>query len=203
METRSWATDRPVTSPFAQPRGWAGRLAGRFMLLTNKQDDIVQGLDIRTGDRVLEVGYGPGGLIRLLAARTPAAQIIGIDPSPEMRDLATRTNRAAVRAGRVELRLGTADATGLAGESVDKVVAVNNVAIWPDLDAGLEELHRILRPGGTVTLGWHGGTAPSRIARSLRLTDDKLDRIEQCLGRHFQQSYRRQLSNLDVFSATR
>src|SRR5689334_15102831 len=89
MET-SWAADRPTNSPFARPRGWRGRLAGRFMLWTNRQGDLVDLLDVRPGDRVLEVGYGPGGLIRLLLERTEAATVIGVDPSPEMRDLASR-----------------------------------------------------------------------------------------------------------------
>ena len=79
-QQRSWAADRPVTSPFAKPRGLRGRLAGRFMLWTNKQDDMLTVLDVRPGDRVLEVGYGPGGLVRLLAGRTDAAAVQGVDP---------------------------------------------------------------------------------------------------------------------------
>ena len=195
--------DRPVNSPFAKPSGTLGSLAGRFMLWTNKQDEVVGCLAVRPGDRVLEVGYGPGGLIRLLADRTDAALIQGVDPAPAMRDLATRTNSAAVRAGRVDLRIGSADRTGLPGQSVDRVVSVNTVAIWPDLEAGLRELHRVVRPGGTVVIGWHGGTAPSRIARSLRLPGDKLDRIERGLKELFSVVTRRQLTGLDVFEATR
>ena len=60
------------------------------MLWTNKQDDVVGILGVQPGDDVLEVGYGPGGLIRLLAERTQAASIRGVDPSPEMRDQAGR-----------------------------------------------------------------------------------------------------------------
>ncbi|HZB31961.1 MAG TPA: hypothetical protein VE465_17525, partial [Streptosporangiaceae bacterium] len=70
METeqvRSWVTDRPVTSPFARPRGLRGRLAGRFMVWTNKQREVAGLIGVRSGDRVLEVGYGGGALVRLLA----------------------------------------------------------------------------------------------------------------------------------------
>jgi SAM-dependent methyltransferase len=198
---RAWTADRPVTSPFALPTGWLGRLAGRFMLWTNRQDDLLDVLDLRPGQRVLEVGYGPGGLIRLLTRRADGVHVIGVDPAPAMRDLASSTNRAAVRAGRVELRLGTAGHTGLADASVDRVVSVNNVALWPDLDAGVRELHRVVRPGGTVVLAWHGGTAPTRIARRLRLPADKLDRIEASLCRQFTSVARRQVPSLDVFIA--
>ena len=173
------------------------------MRWTNRQDDVVALLGVRPGDRVLEVGYGPGGLIRLLVARTEAATVIGIDPAPVMRDLAIRANRDAVRAGRVDLRLGSAGHTGLDDGAVDRVVSVNNVAIWPDLEAGIDELHRVVRPGGTVLLAWHGGTAPSRIARGLALPADKLDGIEKALRKRFEDVKRGQLASLDVFVAIR
>src|SRR3954469_17922951 len=82
--------DPSTNNPFAHPSGWLGRLAGRWMLWNNKQDDVVGVLGVQPGEDVLEIGYGPGGLIRLLAARTDAASIQGVDPSAEMRDQARR-----------------------------------------------------------------------------------------------------------------
>jgi SAM-dependent methyltransferase len=198
---QSWAIDRPISSPFAVPVGVRGRLAGRFMLWTNKQDEVLRTLAVRPGDQVLEIGYGPGGLLRLLTACTDAALIHGVDPSPEMRDLAARTNRAAVRAGRVRLHLGEAADLGLPDQSVDRVVSVNNVAIWPDLEPGLRELRRVLQPGGTAVVAWHGGTSPSRIARSLRLPEDKLARIEDGLKELFSDVALHRLTTLDAFKA--
>lgn len=200
---RSWAVDRPVTSPFARPSGVRGRLAGRFMLWTNKQAGVLDLLDVQPGDRVLEVGYGPGALVRLLASRTGAAAIRGVDPSPEMREAATRLNRGAVRARRVSLGLGTAEATGEADCSADRVVCVNNVAIWPDLEAGLRELHRVVRPGGLALIAWHGGFAPGRIARSLRLPAEHVERIERGLADLFTEVSRSELRSLDAFKAVR
>jgi ubiquinone/menaquinone biosynthesis C-methylase UbiE len=201
-EARSWAIDRPVgRSPFALPSGLRGRLAGWIMSRTTEQDGIPDLVAVRPGDRVLEVGYGPGQLIRLLASRTEARSIHGVDPSPEMRAAATRRNRAAVAAGRVTLAIGTADRTGLLDDSVDRVVAVNNVAIWPDLEAGLREFRRVLVPGGAAVVAWHGGTAPGRIAAALRLPADRLERIERVLGALFAEVTRHQLKSLDVFVA--
>lgn len=184
------------------PRGLLGRLAGRFMLWTNRQADVLTILDVRPGEKVLEIGYGPGGLVRLLAEGTGASLIQGVDPSPAMRNLATKHHRAASHAGRIDLRIGTADDTGLAGQGVDRVVSVNNVAIWPDLEAGLDELHRVVRPAGTVVIAWHGGSSPSRIAQRLRLPADKLARIENSLAERFTTVTRHQLPSLDVFAAT-
>jgi SAM-dependent methyltransferase len=78
--------DPSTNNPFAHPSGWLGRLAGRLMLWTNSQDDVLGVLDVQPGGDVLEIGYGPGGLIRLLAERTDAASIRGVDPSAAMRD---------------------------------------------------------------------------------------------------------------------
>jgi SAM-dependent methyltransferase len=195
--------DPSTNNPFAHPSGLRGRIAGRIMRWTNKQDEVVGVLGVQPGQEVLEVGYGPGGLIRLLAERTEAAIIRGVDPSPEMREQASRHNRKAVRTGRVRLDLGSADRTGLPDASVDRVISVNNVAIWPDLEAAVGELHRVVRPGGTVVIAWHGGTEPSRIARSMRLPEDELGRIEDVLRGRFREVGRCQLTSLDVFTATR
>ena len=203
MAPRPGILDPKTNNPFAHPSGWLGRIAGRIMLWTNKQDDVVGVLGVQPGDDVLEIGHGPGGLIRLLAERTDATSIRGVDPSPEMRDQARRHNRKAVRSGRVKVDLGTADRTGLSDASVDRVVSVNNVAIWPDLEAAVAELHRVVRPGGTLVIAWHGGTRPSRIAKSLRMPEHELGRIERVLRDRFGEVGRSQLASLDVFKAVR
>ena len=203
MAAKPGILDPSTNNPFAHPSGWLGRIAGRIMLWTNKQDDVIGVLDVRPGDDVLEVGHGPGGLLRLIAERTDAASIRGIDPSPEMCNQASQHNRKAVQAGRIRLDLGAADRTGLPDASVDRVVSVNNIAIWPDLEAAVAELHRVVRPGGTAVIAWHGGTKPSRIAKALRLPEEQLGHIEQTLRERFGQVSCKQLASLDVFIAVR
>ncbi|WP_214107725.1 class I SAM-dependent methyltransferase [Acrocarpospora catenulata] len=196
MEIKCWAIDRPVSSPFAFPEGRAGRWAGRFMRMTNRQKELALLMAPRPGERVLEVGYGPGALIAILARS--GAGIYGVDPSAEMRALATRRN-----AGRADLRLGTADATGFADGYFDHVVSVNNVALWPDLGKGLSELRRVTRPGGTVLIAWHGGTSPPLLARRFRLPDERLAQIDEALTRLFARVRRHELRALTVFRAIR
>lgn len=200
VQVKPWVLDEPVSSPFAMPMGWIGRLAGRFMLLNdNKQAEVVDVLDAGPDSRILEVGFGPGGLIRALRKRLPGATIRGVDPSADMVAFATRRNRG----GRVELKVGTAAETGYPNESFDHVVSVRNVAIWPDLEAGLRELYRVVRPKGTVLIAWHGGSNPNRIARRLRLPEEKLARIQSGLEGLFSEVSRRELTRLTVFLARR
>ena len=100
-------------------------------------------------------------------------------------------------------RVGSADATGLPDAGVDRVVSVRNVAIWPDLEAGLTELHRVVRPGGAVVIAWHGGSNPSRVVKALRLPEEGLARIERALRDRFGDVTRQQVSSLEVFRAVR
>lgn len=194
--TRSWVTGREHDSSFAAPSGLMGRLAGRVMLWTNRQRDLLPLLDIRPGEHVLEVGYGPGGLLRLLS-RTGAGRVAGVDPSPEMRALAVR------KAPGTEPGLGTADRTHQQDAAFDCVVSVNNVAIWPELEPGLRELHRVTKPGGRLVIAWHGGAAPSRLARGLRLPDEVLATLEAALRERFDDVTRHELPSLTAFVARR
>jgi ubiquinone/menaquinone biosynthesis C-methylase UbiE len=133
-----------------------GRLGGLVMARGNRaaNSEITGLLAIRAGDQILEVGYGPGELMRHLADQSPATSITGVDPSPVMQDMARRRCAAAVAAGRVDPQLGSATHTGLPAASFDHVVSVNNVIFWGGIPAGLAELHRVLRPGGCLVAAW-------------------------------------------------
>ncbi|TDC94952.1 methyltransferase domain-containing protein [Actinomadura sp. 7K507] len=191
-----WTSGRATRSPFVIPSGPRGWLAGRLMLWMNKQDEVVDLLDVQAGEHILEVGYGPGGLIRCLA-RSPAGRICGVDPSPAMRALALKQGTDA------DLRLGTAEATGFGDAEFDCVVTVNTVGLWPSLERGLDELHRVTCPGGRVVIAWHGGRRPSKFTRHLMLPDDRLECIEHAMCGRFADVTRRELSELTVFVARR
>src|SRR5687768_17859149 len=103
---------KEVVGQFHRPRGLGGRAAGWVMATrgSNRERNVwaVQLLDVQPEDRVLELGFGPGVAIRELAKRADRGLVCGLDHSEVMVSQAIRRNRAAVRAGRVELRLGSA-----------------------------------------------------------------------------------------------
>jgi ubiquinone/menaquinone biosynthesis C-methylase UbiE len=199
MTETSWALQRTVKSPFAHPRGLRGRFAGRIMAVTNARcsREVAALVPLRPGQSVLEVGYGPGVLLAALERRPERPRLLGVDPSSEMARLARR------RAPGADLSTGSAAATGLADGSVDHVVSVNTVAIWPDLDAGLDELRRVVRPGGSVILAWHSATARSRISRTLALPEPQLIRIADGLAARFGSVARIALTDVVLFRALR
>lgn len=201
----SWTSDRPV-NPFAGlPQGVLGHLGGWVMARGNNaaHREVLDLLPIKPGDRVLEVGHGPGVLIRLLLDSTGAAFVAGVDPSDVMRSQASKAASEAIREGRADIRAGAADSIPHDDASFDHVISVNSVAIWPSLKPGVAELCRVARPAGTVAIAWHSRTSPSRFERALGLDEDKLDRIQRALGEHCAQVVRHDLTHVVCFTGIR
>jgi len=71
---------------FGRPEGLLGRLGGVIMARTNHlaAEDVIALLDVGAEDKVLEVGFGPGVGIKLLAKRASNGYVAGIDSSREM-----------------------------------------------------------------------------------------------------------------------
>jgi len=80
--------------------------------------------------------------------------LVGVDHSAVMLRQARRRNAAAVRAGRVVLRLGSAESLPVFDAPFDKIIAVNSLLFWDDPVARLSELDRCLRPGGTIAIAF-------------------------------------------------
>ena len=156
---------------FGRPTGVLGRLGGLIMARTNQwmAQRTIELLDVQPGDRVLEIGFGPGVGIQLLAGSASSGWVAGIDPSPEMVAQATARNAAGIGAGRVELRRGSVERLPFANATFDKALAINSMQVWPDAVAGLREVRRVLRPGSSMALGFtrYAGQAKEGLTETL------------------------------------
>jgi len=145
-----------VVSQFMRPRGFWGWLAGWEMALrpSNRKRNCwaVGLLEVGPSDRILEIGFGPGLAIRELSRRATRGYVCGIDHSAEMVRQARKRNARAVRAGLVDLRLGSAEGLPRFDQPFDKVLAVNSLGMWHDPDARLKELRRVMAPGGRIAI---------------------------------------------------
>jgi SAM-dependent methyltransferase len=138
---------------FARPRGLLGALAGWLMANMPKRPHeawLLQLLEVRPGDAILEVGFGPGVTIGQLAKRLVDGHIAGVDPSTVMLRQARRRNARAIASGSVELRTTPASALPFADASFDKAASLNSIAFWDDVECALAELGRVLKPGGRM-----------------------------------------------------
>ncbi|HKF90817.1 MAG TPA: class I SAM-dependent methyltransferase, partial [Acidimicrobiia bacterium] len=151
-------TMRALVAQFHRPHGAGGRAAGWVMAHrgSNRKRNVWAAglLDVQPADRVLEIGFGPGIAIAELARRATRGRVVGVDHSELMVRQASRRNAAAVRAARVELRLGTAEQLPVFDEPFDKILAVNSLMFWDDPVARLKELRGLLRAGGRIAIAF-------------------------------------------------
>jgi len=110
--------------------------------------------------RVLEVGIGSG--LNLPFYGQGVSHVFGLDPSPR---LLAMTRKAAVQtATPLELIEGTAEAIPLQDRSVDTVVTTWTLCSIPEVGAALQEMRRVLKPGGDLLFVEHG-RAPEAAVR--------------------------------------
>lgn len=114
----------------------------------------------RPGATVVEIGCGNGASSARIIETLAPDTFTGIDPSPGLLELA-RT-RFAGHDG-VRFAPGEAVATGLAGASVDIVVAHTVFSHLADPAAALAEAFRVLRPGGMLAV-FDGDYATTTVA---------------------------------------
>jgi SAM-dependent methyltransferase len=147
---------------------------------------VHQALAAAPGDRVLDVGCGPGFYVAELLERVgPTGSVTGVDASPQTLALARRRTRDH---GNVELHQADAAALPVDDATFDAALSVQVLEYVADPAAALAELHRALRPGGRLvvwdvdwsTVSWHSAE-PERMRRVLRAWDDHL--ADPCLPR--------------------
>jgi ubiquinone/menaquinone biosynthesis C-methylase UbiE len=107
---------------------------------------------VQERDTVLDVGCGGGRTVSKLAAIATRGKVYGVDHSRESVAVATRTNRRWIDMGRVEIREGSVSQLPFPQSVFDLVTAVETHFWWPDLPAGMQEILRVLKPGGRLII---------------------------------------------------
>lgn len=110
-------------------------------------------LDLRAQDRVLEVGFGGGALLKAILAAAPAT-VVGVDISEEMVRRGRGRFGTDVALGRARILAGSAERLPLEDAAVDKACSLNSIYFWTDPVGAMREFARVLRPGGVLVLGF-------------------------------------------------
>ncbi|HSF04899.1 MAG TPA: methyltransferase domain-containing protein [Methylomirabilota bacterium] len=108
----------------------------------------VKHLELRPGDRVLEVGIGTGLNLPLYP---PAVRLTGIDISQEMLDKAVERVQTLTMPN-VNLKFMDATAMDFGDDEFDKVLATYTISAVPDPVAVLQQMRRVVRANGTIVI---------------------------------------------------
>ena len=173
--------------------GFGGFVLGLTFLFGRKKDarlacDLTA---VGSGDDVVDIGCGPG--VALREARRRGATCTGVDPASPM----LRLGRL-VSSGAITYVEGTAEALPLSDGSASVAWSLATAHHWADVEQGLAEIRRVLRPEGRLLVlehrvtpgakgharhGWNdeGAAAFAAVCGAAGLTDAH---VEQHEGRH-------------------
>ncbi len=113
-------------------------------------------MDLRPGQRVLDLGCGGGWATRLLAGAVldesgsvagNEAQVVGLDISDEMIRLARETSQGFRN---VSYIVGSASQIPWQGNFFDRVLSVESFYYYPDQGRALDEVFRVMAPGSRL-----------------------------------------------------
>jgi cyclopropane fatty-acyl-phospholipid synthase-like methyltransferase len=141
-----------IAYQFKKPTGFLGIFTANLMAKNNQKnyDRLIMDLDLQPQDKLLEIGYGPGIGIRLIAEKCSTCTIHGIDFSKLMYKRASKYNKQYIDAGRVQLQHGDFLHVPVAQNEYDKIFCLNVVYFWNELRAPFEKVHSLLKQSGSL-----------------------------------------------------
>ena len=160
--------------------------------------DLVLGrFELRSGMRVLDVACGTGVIARRVAPIVGArGRVAAIDLNAGMIEVARGLD--APSGASIEWREGDAAALPYEDESFDVVICQQGLQFMPDRLAALEEMRRVLRPGGQVALAvWQSlDRSPCNLATAEALERHISAEVARGLHAPFQLGSREELRSL-------
>ena len=153
--------DRILARQLRTPDGAFGGLVLSALNIFNHRmmKTTASALALQLGESFLDVGFGGGKMFHLAARTIGNGWMAGVEPSSTaLRKAEARFNNQ-IKAGRLTLTPGSADALPFDDARFDKVCSLNTFYFWPDPIAGLTEIKRVLKPGGRLVLGVYSAEA--------------------------------------------
>ena len=168
------------TRQFELPSGNLGRLAAWLMSVSNKDKNqwLIEKLDIHEGDNVLEIGYGTGEIIDRLASTMTGGFIAGIDHSQLMFEIASRKNEHHSSDNKVALHWGDVWSIPYSTDYFDVIFGSNVHFFWKAPLFEFDFLQRFLKPGGKLVMVFQPRwvKSPSELIREMeRIRNDFLE----------------------------
>jgi ubiquinone/menaquinone biosynthesis C-methylase UbiE len=155
--------------------GLAWFLGSPLRRFTMNAGRVLGRMGVREGLSVLEIGCGPGFFTVPAARMAKGGTVYALDIYPMMtQKVEEKVRKSGLR--NVKTINCPASSTALPGQSIDLILCIDVLSDICDLDATLQEMHRVLKPAGLVSLyephaGWEPGAwQPERSTKELTST---------------------------------
>jgi len=137
-----------------KPEGEFGLQVGERMRKGNVHMYAValEALHISAGDNILEIGMGNGFFVKDILDVHPSIAYSGCDYSELMVEESVKLNSNFVTSNRAHFFNTTADKLPFKNESFNKIFTINTLYFWDDYTAVLNEIKRVLKPGGKLVI---------------------------------------------------
>ena len=147
MNPRKTATPSQITTDLAQ--SFTHYMQHYPALYQDFAQSIITYLPTKQHLVIVDIGCGPGLLMKELLDRLPESTIIGLEPNQFMRQQAKYVLQAYPK-NQYTLLPKTVEDTSLQDDSVDAVVTRFSAYAWEQPSQALHEVYRILKPGGIL-----------------------------------------------------
>ena len=105
-------------------------------------------LNLPDQSTIVDVGCGTGSALRHAAAKVTNGNLIGIDPVPRMIEIAKELTKENETSYQINFEVGSAEDLPVEDSIADIVLAFDSIDHWNDIQHGLNEVLRILKPEG-------------------------------------------------------
>lgn len=112
----------------------------------------IESLELCPGHRVLDLATGTADVAIQIADFEPAVDVVGVDPSSNMLTVGRKKVEARSLDSKIVLEEGDAQALRFRDESFDRVTMAFGIRNVPDRNKALQEIYRVLKPGGRAAI---------------------------------------------------
>jgi arsenite methyltransferase len=146
-------TGRPLAHLLGYPEEWLDGIPEASIESFAGTGNPFRMGELNSGENVVDVGSG-AGIDSLIAARmaAPEGKVVGVDMTPEMLEKARLAAQEA-RIENAEFLSGYAEALPVEDDWADVVISNGVLNLVPDKPAALQEMARVLKPGGRLQIG--------------------------------------------------
>lgn len=137
-----------ISSQLKNPKGFGGRTISFVQNVANQKmyRELVRLVHMYPSDKLLDIGYGNGYLIKRLYGKCPN-KMYGIDVSDDAMAMATKHNAKANAAKKLHLSVGDCCDLPYEDNMFAAVTSINTIYFWKDTLKGLTEIRRVLKEG--------------------------------------------------------